>query len=165
MLEFQPILDKLTKELIESFKSKGHSLNGSFESKVKHLVTQQTVDQIIIGGFYPDYGDYLNKGVAPSRIPYTPGTRSGAGKSKYIEGLQRYVQARMGISGKRGLGIAFAIATRQKQHGMSLRRTKRGSFFVDEFLRTAQRSLGHDMGLFLGNQMSIIIDRHRPMAA
>eukprot|EP00919_Chromeraceae_sp_WS-2016_P071161 GHVR01168589.1.p1 GENE.GHVR01168589.1~~GHVR01168589.1.p1 ORF type:complete len:155 (+),score=16.06 GHVR01168589.1:625-1089(+) len=137
MLDFKPITDKLTRELIESFQSKGHSMNGKFETSVRNIVVHLT-DQIIIEGYYADYGDYLNKGVEARSIPYNPSVRTGAGKSRYIEGLIRYVEFRLHKSGREGVGIAFAIANRQKQKGMSLRRTKRGSFFVDEFLKKSK---------------------------
>lgn len=158
MLDFKPITDKLTKQLIDSFVAKGHSLNGKFESTVRNVVIK-TTDAIIINGYYAKYGDYLNRGVAPSSIPYSPSKRSGAGKSKYIEGLRKYVEYRMGISGREGLGVAFAIARRQKQKGMSLRRTKRGSFFLDDFLKKV--NIRSELEILLAKELSIVIDKYR----
>ena len=159
-LQSKEIENLLTEELKKSFVSKGHSLNGKFESTIRNVVIQQT-DSIIINGYYAQYGNYLDKGVSPDKIPYNPNVRSGAGKSQYIEGLRKYVQYRMHISGREGLGIAFAIAKRQKQKGMSLRFAKRGSFFVDEFLKEVKPKLRTKIEKMIGKELEILINQNR----
>ena len=160
MLNFKPITDFLTSELKKGFQDKGHHMNGVFEKSIRNEAVI-TSNSITINGYYNDYGNYLNKGVSPNKIPYSPDKRTGAGTSKYITGLLNYVKYRMGITGKKGLGIAFAIARVQKKKGMSLRFSKRGSFFVDKFLKGMTAKLRPKIEEVMGKEMELIINKYR----
>jgi hypothetical protein len=105
--------EELIEMLAEEFRLQGHSMDGTFEKEMEYQVTGNSVK---IYGMH--YAKYIDKGVQPQNIPYSPGTRSGAKKSKYIQGLADYVLKRMGVGGAQGLSIAFAIAKTQKREGM-----------------------------------------------
>ena len=67
------------------------------------------------------YGIALDQGVPPDRIPFTEPSGRG-GRSKYIEGLQRFAQLKLGVTDNReSLGIAFAIARKHKKVGMPVK--------------------------------------------
>ena len=122
----------LVKALRRQYTLQGHrltgTLNASIESVVKLTVTGANI-QILMN----DYGIILNNGTPASRIPYNPARRSRAGRSKYIEGLQKFARLRFGLSGKEALSAAFAIAKKQAQQGMPTR----GSF---RFSKTGRRT-------------------------
>ena len=63
----------------------------------------------------------MDQGVPPDRIPFTEPSGRG-GRSKYIEGLQRFAQLKLGVTDNReSLGIAFAIARKHKKVGMPVK--------------------------------------------
>jgi hypothetical protein len=93
----------------------GHELTGSAVKQMETMVRME-INTLIIEGFVPDYMAINNEGVKSDRIPYYPG--SGRKTSKYIDGLMKYVQQRMGKSEKESKGIAFAIASKHKKEGM-----------------------------------------------
>jgi hypothetical protein len=67
------------------------------------------------------YGIALDQGVPADRIPFTEPSGRG-GRSKYIEGLQRFAQLKLGVTDNRkSLGIAFAIARKHKKVGMPVK--------------------------------------------
>lgn len=67
------------------------------------------------------YGIALDQGVPPDKIPFTEPSGRG-GRSKYIEGLQRFAQLKLGVTDNRkSLGIAFAIARKHKKVGMPVK--------------------------------------------
>jgi len=120
------------------WRNQGHNLTGKAVSEMETLVIQ-TAKGYTIEGYLNDYMAYLNTGIPANRIPYSPG--SGARRSKYIEGLQRYAKMRMGASDKEALSIAFAIASKHKREGMPTRGSARFSNtgkrtgFVEEALK------------------------------
>jgi len=65
-----------------------------------------------------DYGLSMEFGVKPQNIPYSPG--SGAGTSKYIQGLISFWNKR-GVTGREGILAAFATARKHKKEGMPTR--------------------------------------------
>lgn len=68
-----------------------------------------------------NYGIALDQGVPPDKIPFTEPSGRG-GRSKYIEGLQRFAQLKLGVTDNRkSLGIAFAIARKHKKVGMPVK--------------------------------------------
>ena len=69
-----------------------------------------------VSGTSVHYHKYVRHGVSAERIPYTRG--SGAGSSRYIQGLTKYVKNRMGLQGVEAVSVAFAIANVHKQEGM-----------------------------------------------
>jgi hypothetical protein len=93
----------------------GHELTGSAVKQMETMVRME-INTLIIEGFVPDYMAINNQGVPSNKIPYYPG--SGRKTSKYIDGLMKYVQQRMGKSEKEAKGIAFAIASKHKKEGM-----------------------------------------------
>ena len=73
----------------------------------------------------PDYWQYVEYGVAPSRIPYSPHRRSGKKNSEYIGALLRYLVSKgKDSSDPRTKGIAFAIAAKQKKKGNPIDKSK-----------------------------------------
>ena len=69
----------------------------------------------IVGDYYWRYVEY---GVTGENIPYDASVRTGAGKSKYIEGLMNWIKIK-GIASDNDVvrGIAFAIARKQTAKG------------------------------------------------
>lgn len=101
----------LRKEIVDQ----GHHLTGALEDSIKSNVNLS--NDITLDVQANDYIDPLNTGVPASRIPYNS-TQSRGGTSKYIQGLIRYAQLRMGKEGKEAVSIAFAIAKTQEKTGM-----------------------------------------------
>ena len=102
--------------LMAEWRAQGHYMTGKVVEEIDYEINR-TFGGVTITGLMPAYGGYINEGVSASNIPYSPG--SGAGKSKYIEGLIGYVQKRMAINDLReAKSVAFAIAQTQKRQGM-----------------------------------------------
>ena len=110
----------------------GHRLTGKLNSSIQDIV-KITATGANIAILMEEYGIIQNNGVAASRIPYNPRKRTGAGTSKYIEGLRKFAVLRFGLSGKEALSAAFAIAKKQAQQGMPTK----GSF---RFSKTGRRT-------------------------
>ena len=114
----QLLADNLVNTMRSQLEKLNHRMTGdlieSIESKIQTTVTGATLEI-----WLNDYGMALNNGVPASNIPYSPG--SGAKTSKYISGLQRFAQLKLGISDpNKALSVAFAIARKHKQRGMPL---------------------------------------------
>tara|TARA_B100001094_G_scaffold333070_1_gene408311 strand:- start:11501 stop:12025 length:525 start_codon:yes stop_codon:yes gene_type:complete len=64
------------------------------------------------------YWRYVEYGVTGANIPYDASVRTGAGNSKYIEGLMNWIKIK-GIASDNDVvrGIAFAIARKQTAKG------------------------------------------------
>ena len=96
-----------------------HKLTGSlvesFEVKIK-----ETADKLVIDFLMNNYGIYLNDGIPPSRIPYTPPPPFRGGKSKYIQGLIRWAKLKFRYDEKRAQRVAFAVAAKHKKKGYPL---------------------------------------------
>ena len=89
------------------------SLADSVESMILNTITGRKIEI-----WLNDYGIALDQGVPPERIPFTDPSGRG-GRSKYIEGLQRFAQLKLGVTDQReSLSIAFAIAKKHKKVGM-----------------------------------------------
>jgi hypothetical protein len=114
--EIAPLKKLLHDALMREWKAQGHFESGKVVDEIDYLV-EQTFGAITITGYMYPYGAYINAGVEAGQIPFNPG--SGAGKSKYIDGLTAWVQRRMAVSDlKQAKSIAFAIAHTQKKEGM-----------------------------------------------
>jgi len=119
----QKLADALGKfifvQLTAELKRQGHNLTGalidSFETKV-----QEKTDSISIEFLMLSYGTALNKGIKPSKIPYTIGGEPRGGTSKYIQGLIRFAELKFHADKRRAKQIAFAIAHKQKKKGYPL---------------------------------------------
>lgn len=107
----------------DEFIAQGHNLSGKAVQSIDYSSRDiPNGFEVSIDMIY--YGNILNKGVTPERIPFG---ESRAAKSKYIEGLKRYAQRRMKVSPKKALSIAFAIAKTQKKEGMPTYKSRRFS--------------------------------------
>lgn len=112
-------------ELRKTLIVQGHNLTGNLASSIE-AYTLDTLSGYFIRFYWEDYGVPLDTGVPAEKIPFSPG--SGKRSSKYIDGLIKYVQQRMNITGdKEAKSVAFAIAYKQKQEGMSTDGSKRFS--------------------------------------
>ena len=114
----QLLADDLVNTMRVQLERLNHRMTGdlieSIESRIEARLTGATIEI-----WLNNYGLALNNGVPPERIPYSPG--SGAKTSKYISGLQRFAQLKLGISDpKKALGVAFAIAKKHKEKGLPL---------------------------------------------
>lgn len=123
----QEIIDQLIKHIFAALAveldRQNHKLTGalveSFEAK-----TRETAEAYILEFFMNNYGVFLNDGIPPARIPYTPPPPVRGGKSKYIQGLIRWARLKFGYSQKRATSVAFAVAAKHKKKGYPL--TARG---------------------------------------
>lgn len=118
MRELEMVSNFVIAELRKTLQVQGHNLTGNLASSIE-AYTLDTLNGYFIRFYWEDYGVPLDTGVPGDRIPYTPGEKR-KDTSKYIEGLVKYVQQRMNISGdKDALSAAFAIARKHKKEGMS----------------------------------------------
>lgn len=107
----------LVQEMQQQIKIANHVMTGSLEESVESRILG-TITGRKIEIWLNDYGIALDQGVPPERIPFTDPSGRG-GKSKYIEGLQRFARLQLGITDNRkSLAIAFAIAKKHKRVGM-----------------------------------------------
>jgi|AACY02.7.fsa_nt_gi hypothetical protein len=105
--------------LIAEYKAQGHVLTGKLVDTIDYTITKQFMGYRA-DMYVQDYALPLETGVSPSRIPYTPGKRTGAGRSKFIEGLIDFFVKR-GRSMTDAKSAAFATATVMKRDGMPTR--------------------------------------------
>lgn len=120
-MEANDLLNNLAKalkaEMQQQLRIAGHLMTGelidSIEERVLDTITGKRIEI-----WLNDYGIALDQGVPPDRIPFTEPSGRG-GRSKYIEGLQRFAQLKLGVTDNRqSLSIAFAIARKHKKVGM-----------------------------------------------
>ncbi len=98
--------EEINTKMVDQFALQGHKMTGAFEESLEVLP-----DDTGVTGMGNTYGIYVNIGVKASEIKY-PYARAR------INGLANFVKFRMGIDGKEGVSIAYAIATKHKQEGM-----------------------------------------------
>jgi hypothetical protein len=143
MIQYYTIAQRIIDLIGEEWVKQGHELTGAFRKGMSFEIEGETIN--IYDNTDRGYGKILEQGVPSERIPFSP--RSGARTSKYIQGLARYAQARMGADDKTALSIAFAIAYNHKKEGMPTEASKRFSStgrrvgfvedsekFIDQFL-------------------------------
>lgn len=116
----------LRSRLMIELREQGHNLSGALVGSIAHQVQVQA-NSISIRFEANDYGLIVNSGVPAERIPYTPGRRSGAKTSRYIQALISYAQRRMGLVGREATSAAFAIARKHAREGMPTRGSYRYS--------------------------------------
>ena len=103
------------KEIRAQLQIAGHTMTGALSNSIEHQIVGSTIEI-----WLENYGIALDQGVPPERIPFTEPSGRG-GRSLYIEGLQRFVQIKLGVTDQReSLGIAFAIARKQKLKGLPI---------------------------------------------
>lgn len=103
---FRKIGELVNKNLVDQHVLQGHRMTGAFEDSLEVITDSNSVS-----GIGNRYGIYLNVGVKPSEIKH-PFARAR------IDGLTRFVEYRMGLSGKEAVSVAYAIATTHKREGM-----------------------------------------------
>lgn len=112
------IRENVEQDFKQELLDQGHYLTGALESSVRSLITAGS-KSVVLDVYANDYIDPVNDGVPASKIPYDSSVRTGAGSSRYIEGLKNYAMLRFGISDeKEALGAAFAIAKTHEKEGM-----------------------------------------------
>lgn len=119
------ILRLVTKEIERRLIRQGHVLTGKLLRSMEIRV-RRTADGIEGEIWIEEYGNILEVGVPASRVPYTPGRRSGKGSSKFIEALIGYFRTR-GLPESEAKGAAFATAAKQAREGMPTRASARFS--------------------------------------
>jgi hypothetical protein len=106
--------------LRNELEAQGHIMDGNLSKSIQYEVKAEATKAIIDFSFL-EYGMVLNYGIKPNKIPYRQG--SGAKTSKFIEGLKKFVEKKIGKSGKDAEGIAFAIAKKMKAEGMPTKKS------------------------------------------
>jgi len=115
--EIRLLMSFLVLEIKKELREQGHVLTGTLERSIEYDI-KDTVQKITYLIYLEDYGLSLDRGIASDRIPFSPG--SGAGSSKYIEGLKRFWMLR-GLPLFQAERAAFATARKHKQEGMPTR--------------------------------------------
>lgn len=107
------LAELLKDEMKQQIKIADHIMTGSLIESIEDRILT-TIDGRKIEIWLNDYGIALDQGVPKENIPFTEPSGRG-GRSKYIEGLQRFAQLKLGVTDQRkSLGIAFAIARKHK---------------------------------------------------
>ncbi len=151
----------LVLKLGQELRDQGHSLTGELITSLEYRV-RTTAGSVVVEFLSNEYGAYLNTGVSSSRIPYTPGGKRRGGQSKYIQGLIRYVERRMGLRGREAVGVAFAIARAHKREGMPTRASYRFSKngrrtgWVDVILKQESDEIERQVREFVGRELEIL---------
>lgn len=114
------LAEVLKKEMQNQLRIANHIMTGSLIESIESRILS-TIEGRKIEIWIEQYGIALDQGVPPDRIPFTEPSGRG-GRSKYIEGLQRFAQLKLGVSDNReSLSIAFAIARKHKKVGMPVK--------------------------------------------
>jgi hypothetical protein len=99
-------------------RAQGHYLTGGMEKSLSHIAGKFGPFRLLTGTGV-DYANFVNSGVSAGRVPFKEG--SGAGTSKYIEGLKQFFKIRKGLDDKEALSAAIATAKVHKKEGMPTR--------------------------------------------
>jgi len=114
------LADLLKEEMRQQLKIANHIMTGDLIESIESRILS-TIEGRKIEIWLNSYGKAIDQGVPPDRIPFTEPSGRG-GRSKYIEGLQRFAQLKLGVTDNRkSLGIAFAIARKHKKVGMPVK--------------------------------------------
>ena len=114
------LAELLKEEMRQQLKIANHIMTGALSESIESRILS-TIEGRKIEIWLNSYGIALDQGVPPDRIPFTEPSGRG-GRSKYIEGLQRFAQLKLGVTDNRkSLGIAFAIARKHKKVGMPVK--------------------------------------------
>ena len=114
------LAEVLKQEMRTQLKIANHIMTGALSESIESRILS-TIEGRKIEIWIEQYGIALDQGVPPDRIPFTEPSGRG-GRSKYIEGLQRFAQLKLGVSDNReSLSIAFAIARKHKKVGMPVK--------------------------------------------
>jgi|AntAceMinimDraft_10_1070366.scaffolds.fasta_scaffold31337_5 hypothetical protein len=121
-----------------------HALTNKL-TKTLRFESEASETEAVLKMYGQNYGIFLDRGVKAQDIPFNRG--SGAGSSKYIEGLTKYANLRLGLSGKAALSFAFAVATKQKKVGMPIKTKGAGTAWFSDMVKNLQ----------LGNRVEKIV--------
>ena len=114
------LAELLKEEMRQQLKIANHIMTGELVESIESRILS-TIEGRKIEIWLNSYGIALDQGVPPDRIQLTEPSGRG-GRSKYIEGLQRFAQLKLGVTYNReSLGIAFAIARKHKKVGMPVK--------------------------------------------
>lgn len=103
-------------ELQKQLQGSGHEATGKLSKSIEHEV-QDYAKGLELVVSYLRYGIFVNDGVAASRVPF--GQKTGAKFSLYIQGLIEWVKVKRLAQGVEAVGLAFGIARKHKQVGIS----------------------------------------------
>ena len=109
--ELRKIANFINGKIVEELEQQGHILSGDIKDIDNEFERTSTGWRIV--GKMQHYAMYLEQGVKPDRILFSPG--SGAGSSKFIDALEDYARKR-GFDNPKS--AAFAIAHKMKSEGM-----------------------------------------------
>ena len=130
----QRLANVLIKEMQMQLRIANHIMTGTLSDSIESRILN-TIEGRKIEIWIEQYGIALDQGVPPDRIPFTEPSGRG-GRSKYIEGLQKFAQLKLGVSDNReSLSIAFAIARKHKKVGMPV---KGPTKFIDKTLEATE---------------------------
>jgi hypothetical protein len=130
----QRLANVLIKEMQMQLRIANHIMTGTLSDSIESRILD-TIEGRKIEIWIEQYGIALDQGVPPDRIPFTEPSGRG-GRSKYIEGLQRFAQLKLGVTDNReSLSIAFAIARKHKKVGMPV---KGPTKFIDKTLEATE---------------------------
>lgn len=114
------LAELLKEEMRQQLKIANHIMTGDLVESIESRILS-TIEGRKIEIWLNSYGIALDQGVPADKIPFTEPSGRG-GRSKYIEGLQRFAQLKLGVTDNRkSLGIAFAIARKHKKVGMPVK--------------------------------------------
>lgn len=101
----------------KELEQQGHRATGKLINSIAQRV-QDELNEAILYIEYLRYGNAVNTGVRPSRVPYTQG--SGKRTSKFITALAEWVRLKRITSGldKDVMRATFAIARKMKKEGI-----------------------------------------------
>jgi len=117
-----PIAVQIESILGQQLIALNRSASGALINSLQHVLTPIGNYGLDLKIMANDYWRVVEYGVPAANIPFNAKKRSGAGNSKYIEGLMNWVKTKgMGSSKEVIRAIAFAIATKQTA-------TNRGGF-------------------------------------
>lgn len=117
--------DMLVDALIAELRIQGHSNTGKLIQSIVYEVGHAS-DAMQLDLSFEKYGAYIDKGLPPSAVPYTPG--SGRKNSRYIRALMLWVTQRGIVSSQRqAKSMAFAIARKHSREGMPTQASSRFS--------------------------------------
>ena len=154
------IVEAIRREL----RLQGHSGTGLLIDSIEYVIHHEFDDILQVYADY--YGKYVNFGVKPDRVPYSPRQKGEAprgGVSKYIEALEKYVLENGFVASlKDAKSMAFAIAAKHKKEGMPTRDSYKHSVtgkrteFIEDAIDGISEQLNDLIYEIIGREMQVI---------
>lgn len=107
------IILQLRDRFIQELENQQHILTGRLSGSFEYKIEPSGFGDWITSLFMDEYGIYVDQGVRAERVPFNRG--SGAGDSKYIDGLIQFWKDR-GVADP--VRAAFALANVHKKEGI-----------------------------------------------